>query len=117
MQRRKCKLLDCLIRKCERLILPYIVPIHKALVARLLEGTGVNVNNCIIRGVLVTVGDLTRVGGYLTRQYIPEHMPLIVEALLDGAAITKREVAVVTLGQVVQSTGHVTLFLRYVIIP
>nr|POE88458.1 serine/threonine-protein kinase tor [Quercus suber] len=33
------KLLSYLIRKCERLILPYIVPIHKALVARLLEGT------------------------------------------------------------------------------
>ena len=42
------------------------------------------------------------------RQYIPELMPLIVDALLDGAAVTKREVAVATLGQVVQSTGLVT---------
>lgn len=33
-------------------------------------------------------------------------MPLIVEALLDGAAAMKREVAVTTLGQVVQSTGY-----------
>jgi hypothetical protein len=41
------------------------------------------------------------------RQYISELMPLIVEALLDGAAATKREVAVATLGQVVQSTGYV----------
>lgn len=41
------------------------------------------------------------------RQYIPELMPLIVDALLDGAAVTKREVAVATLGQVVQSTGLV----------
>lgn len=41
------------------------------------------------------------------RQYISELMPLIVEALLDGAAATKREVAVSTLGQVVQSTGYV----------
>uniref|UniRef100_M0ZYG6 Serine/threonine-protein kinase TOR n=1 Tax=Solanum tuberosum TaxID=4113 RepID=M0ZYG6_SOLTU len=32
-------------------------------------------------------------------------MPLIVEALLDGAAITKYEVVVSTLGQVIQSTG------------
>ncbi|KAK6276212.1 hypothetical protein POUND7_005921 [Theobroma cacao] len=30
-----------------------------------------------------------------------------VEALLDGAAVTKREVAVATLRQVVQSTGYV----------
>lgn len=35
-------------------------------------------------------------------------MPLIVDALLDGAAAAKREVAVSTLGQVVQSTGYVT---------
>ncbi|KAH9655478.1 serine/threonine-protein kinase TOR [Citrus sinensis] len=81
--------------------------ICKALVARLLEGTGVNANNGIISGVLVTVGDLARVGGFGMRQYISELMPLIVEALLDGAAVTKREVAVSTLGQVVQSTGYV----------
>lgn len=47
------------------------------------------------------------------RQYIPELMPLIVEALLDGAAVTKREVAVATLGQVVQSTGYAILILVY----
>ncbi|GJX78343.1 serine/threonine-protein kinase TOR [Tanacetum coccineum] len=102
------KLLGCLIRSCERLILPYIAPIHKALLAKLCEGTtGVNANNGIISGVLVTVGDLARVGGFAMREYIPELMPRIVEALLDGAAATKREVAVSTLGQVVQSTGYV----------
>ncbi|XP_076915399.1 serine/threonine-protein kinase TOR-like [Bidens hawaiensis] len=102
------KLLGCLIRSCERLILPYISPIHKALLAKLCEGTaGVNANNGIISGVLVTVGDLARVGGFAMREYIPELMPRIVEALLDGAAATKREVAVATLGQVVQSTGYV----------
>lgn len=41
------------------------------------------------------------------RQYLRELMPLIVDALLDGAAANKREVAVATLGQVVQSTGCV----------
>ncbi|KAJ0795713.1 putative non-specific serine/threonine protein kinase [Helianthus annuus] len=102
------KLLGCLIRSCERLILPYIAPIHKALLAKLCEGTaGVNANTGIISGVLVTVGDLARVGGFAMREYIPELMPRIVEALLDGAAATKREVAVATLGQVVQSTGYV----------
>lgn len=41
------------------------------------------------------------------RQHVADLMPLIVEALLDGAAVRKREVAVATLGQVVQSTGYV----------
>ncbi|XP_077223933.1 target of rapamycin isoform X2 [Tasmannia lanceolata] len=101
------RLLGCLIRNCERLILPYIAPIHKALVAKLCEGTGVNANNGVVTGVLATVGELARVGGFAMRQYVCELMPLIVEALLDGAAVIKREVAVATLGQVVQSTGYV----------
>jgi serine/threonine-protein kinase mTOR len=39
------------------------------------------------------------------RQYLPELMPVVVDALLDGGAVTKREVAVATLGQIIQSTG------------
>ncbi|KAL3352266.1 hypothetical protein AABB24_020356, partial [Solanum stoloniferum] len=46
-------------------------------------------------------------GVFAMRQYISEFMPLVVETLLDGAAVTKYEVAVSTLGQVVQSTGYV----------
>lgn len=42
------------------------------------------------------------------REYVSELMPLIVDALSDGAAVAKREVAVTTLGQVVQSTGYVS---------
>ena len=40
------------------------------------------------------------------RQYLPELMPLVVDALLDGGSVSKREVAVATLGQVIQSTGY-----------
>ncbi|KAH7833670.1 hypothetical protein Vadar_008595 [Vaccinium darrowii] len=58
-------------------------------VAKLYEGTGANANSRIISGVLVTVGDLARVGGFAMRRYIPELMPLIVDALLDGAAAAK----------------------------
>ncbi|KAI3962253.1 hypothetical protein MKX01_030803, partial [Papaver californicum] len=101
------KLLGCLIRSCERLILPYIAPVHKALVAKLCESTGVNANNGVVNGVLVTVGELARVGGFAMRQYLPELMPLIVDALIDGSSVLKREVAVATLGQLVQSTGYV----------
>lgn len=37
----------------------------QALVARLMDGTGVGTNNGIISGVLVTVGDLARVVGII----------------------------------------------------
>ncbi|KAK9097076.1 hypothetical protein Sjap_022573 [Stephania japonica] len=116
------KLLGYLIRSCERLILPYIAPIHKVLVAKLKEGSGVNANNGVVNGILVTVGELAKAktlassgfgfqmpvqGGFALRQYLSELMPLIVDALLDGASVAKREVAVATLGQVAQSTGYV----------
>ncbi|KAF6153004.1 hypothetical protein GIB67_021609 [Kingdonia uniflora] len=101
------KLLGCLIRNCERLIFPYIAPIHKVLVAKLCEGTVANANTGSVNGVLVTIGELAKVGGCKMREYLPKLMPLIVEALLNGASVTKREVAVATLGHVVQSTGYV----------
>nr|CAB3465509.1 unnamed protein product [Digitaria exilis] len=101
------RLLGCLIRSCARLILPYIAPVHKALVTRLCEGTGPNANNALAAGVLATVGELAKVGGFAMRQYLPELMPVVVDALLDGGAVSKREVAVATLGQIIQSTGYV----------
>ncbi|BBN14806.1 serine/threonine-protein kinase mTOR [Marchantia polymorpha subsp. ruderalis] len=101
------KLLGCLIRSCERLLLPYIAPVLKALVVKLTEGVPASSNSGVVTGVLSTVGELARVGGCAMRPYLGELMPLIVEALLDGASASKREVAVATLGQVVESTGYV----------
>ena len=43
------------------------------------------------------------------RRYLPELMPVVVDALLDGGAVSKREVAVSTLGQIIQSTGYILL--------
>ena len=48
---------------------------------------------------------LTDQGGCTLRPYMSELMHPIVDALMDGASISKREVAVATLGQVVESTG------------
>ncbi|GAB2218008.1 hypothetical protein Droror1_Dr00001223 [Drosera rotundifolia] len=101
------KTLGCLIRSCERLTFPYVVPVQKALLAKLREAASDYANIGLITAVLVTVGDLARVGGFLIRQYVPELLQLIVDFLMDGAAAAKREVAITILGQVVQSTGYV----------
>ena len=55
--------------------------------------------------VLGTVGELARVSGVTMRPYMRELLPLLLDALKDASASTKREVAVSTLGQLVQSTG------------
>ncbi|MCD7451118.1 hypothetical protein HAX54_009730 [Datura stramonium] len=116
------KLLGCLIRNCECLVLRYIAPIHKALVVKLCEGTGANANSGIISGVLVAplsfstkvLEELTNAALRLYCGYTVSNFPccdllvtLGTTSLLDPAAVTKREVAVSTLGQVVQSTGYV----------
>ncbi|CAI9296691.1 unnamed protein product [Lactuca saligna] len=88
----------------------------KVLLAKLCEGTSeVNANNGTISGVLVTVGYLARVGAFVKRKCIPELMPRTVEALLDGAAATKREVSVATVGQCVMSSDVAMAQFRFLI--
>ncbi|CAM6130085.1 unnamed protein product [Calypogeia fissa] len=101
------KLLGCLISSCERLLSHYIAPVLKALVVRLNEGVPGSGNSGVVAGVLATIGELSRVGGIAMRPYLGELMPLIVDALQDSASESKREIAVVTLGHVVESTGYV----------
>ncbi|XP_024379368.1 serine/threonine-protein kinase TOR [Physcomitrium patens] len=101
------KLLGCLIKACERLMGPYIDPVLRTLLEKLQEGSVGTGNNGVIAGVLATVGDLAKVGGCTLRRYMPDLMRPIVEALMDGTSFSKREVAVATLGKVVESTGYV----------
>eukprot|EP00897_Mesotaenium_endlicherianum_P005918 jgi/Mesen1/5354/ME000267S04502 len=111
------RLLGSLICACTHLVLPYIAPILKVLIGKLEEGiaggglgvglAGGGGTSGVVSSVLATVGELSRVGGVALRPYVDKLMPLIVEALHDGGASEKREVAVVTLGQLVESTGHV----------
>lgn len=101
------QLLGRLMRSCERLVIPYIDPVHKVLLAKLQEGSGGGANNGVLTGVLATVGQLARVGGCAMRKYLGKLMPLIRDVLLDGSASVKREVAVSTLGQLIHSTGYV----------
>eukprot|EP00850_Spirogloea_muscicola_P011604 SM000072S21238 [mRNA] locus=s72:583526:601430:+ [translate_table: standard] len=107
------RLLGDLIRACTRLVQPYISPILKVLVAKLREGSASSTGgsgsgtSSVVASILATIGDLARVGGRAMRPYLGQLMPLIVEALQDGGAIGKREIAVTTLGLVVESTGYV----------
>ena len=54
----------------------------------------------VVASVLATIGELARVAGPGLRVHIGEVLPLIIEAIQDGAGGHKRLVAVSTLGQV-----------------
>jgi len=54
----------------------------------------------VVASVLLTVGELAKVAGPSLRPHIGDLLPLIIDAVVDPAASHKRNVAVVTLGQV-----------------
>ncbi|BDA44527.1 Serine/threonine-protein kinase TOR [Coccomyxa sp. Obi] len=127
-------LLGRLINACPRLVLPYVSPILKALVAKLriaptlqitaagppgttttkatlVQGGG---ESGVVASVLATTGELARVAGPGLRVHIGDVLPLIIEAIQDTSGGNKRLVAVSTLGQVVESTGLVmTPYIEY----
>lgn len=98
------RMLGHLVANTARLIKPYMEPILSALVPKLKEpdtNPGVTVN------VLACLGELAQVSGISMRKYTPELLPIIIEMLQDASLLQKRETALWTLGQLVESTGCV----------
>ncbi|DBA66640.1 TPA: hypothetical protein ACH3X2_002209 [Trebouxia sp. C0005] len=126
-------LLGCLIHSAPRLVMPYVGPILKALVSKLrstslpliippslqvthmqkgpVQGGG---ETGVMASVLATTGELARVAGSNLRPHIGDILPLIIEAIGHPSGANKSVVAVVTLGQVIESTGVVvTPYMEY----
>eukprot|EP00127_Corallochytrium_limacisporum_P000173 Clim_evm34s6 gene=Clim_evmTU34s6 len=96
------RLLCHLIANALGLIKPYVDPVLNALVPKLRESShGLAVNS------LAAIGELAQVGGSQMDKYMNTLMALIIETLQDQSSVTKREVAIRTLGQLAQSTGYV----------
>ena len=113
-------LLGCLIHSAPRLVMPYVVPILKALVSKLKSASmpliilpspqgGPPLNKGGVQGggetgvmasVLATTGELARVAGPILRPHIGDILPLIIDAIGHPSGANKSVVAVVTLGQV-----------------
>ncbi|KAK9806315.1 hypothetical protein WJX72_010074 [[Myrmecia] bisecta] len=123
-------LLGCLIHSAPRLVMPYVSPILKALVAKLRTSSTVLVTHPagasgkgavqgggesgVVASVLATTGELARVAGPGLRPHIGDILPLIIDSIQDTSGGIKRIVAVATLGQVVESTGIVvTPYMEY----
>ncbi|KAI3435635.1 hypothetical protein D9Q98_001694 [Chlorella vulgaris] len=125
------RLLGVLIRSAPKLVLPYTAPVLRALVSKLRAASSAatpppaattakpnsksaSQEEGFEVAVLMTLGELARVAGTQLRADVPDILPLIIDAIQDGASHTKRLVAVSTLGQVVGSTGFVVVpYLEY----
>ncbi|XP_064598762.1 serine/threonine-protein kinase mTOR-like [Liolophura sinensis] len=98
------RLLGHLVSNAARLIRPYMEPILKVLIPKLKEPDS---NPAVTICVLAAIGELAQVSGVDIRKWVDELLPIILEMLQDSSALQKREVALWSLGQMVESTGYV----------
>ncbi|PVD35573.1 hypothetical protein C0Q70_02536 [Pomacea canaliculata] len=98
------RMLGQLIANTARLIRPYMEPILKVLNPKLKEP---DANPSVTISVLATVGELAQVSGTAMRKHTAELLPIIIDMLQDMSSLQKRETALWTLGQLVESTGCV----------
>lgn len=100
--REECtRLLTLLVSATNRLIKPYAIPMLKVLLPKADDP-----NPIVAANILMSLGELTRVGGEDVLPHVPELMQVIMSRLAD-ASLPKRDAALHTLGQVCSSTGYV----------
>src|SRR5690348_9883045 len=90
-------LLKILINSSEELIRPYVPAILKVLLP--LVGDS---DSGAASAALSTVGFLSMSGGADMREHLHRVFPLVVNGLQDQVSVTRREIALKTLGQVVE---------------
>ncbi|ELU01654.1 hypothetical protein CAPTEDRAFT_155489 [Capitella teleta] len=98
------KMLGHLVSRAPRLIKPYMEPILKVLIPKLKDP---DPNPGVLICVLMAIGELAQVSGVEMRRWMQDLLPFILEFLQDSSSLQKREVALWTLGQLIESTGYV----------
>nr|FAA04053.1 TPA: mechanistic target of rapamycin [Lymnaea stagnalis] len=98
------RMLGHLVSNTARLIKPYMVPIMGTLIPKLKEA---DQNPGVIISVLQAIGEQAQVSGPDISQWMDQLLPIILDMLQDSSSLQKREVALWTLGQLVESTGSV----------
>ncbi|XP_048250308.1 serine/threonine-protein kinase mTOR-like isoform X1 [Haliotis rufescens] len=98
------RMLGHLVSNAARLIRPYMEPILKVLIPKLKE---LDPNPSVTISVLAAIGEQAQVSGTEMKKWMDELLPIILDMLQDSSSLQKREVALWTLGQIVESTGSV----------
>ncbi|KAI9804847.1 MAG: hypothetical protein M1825_001216 [Sarcosagium campestre] len=96
------KLLSLLVSASQKLIKPYVDPMIRVLLPKARD-TNAGVASTVLRAI----GELATVGGEDMLVYIPELMPIIIDALQDLSSQTRRDAALRTLGQLASNSGYV----------
>ncbi|XP_060595349.1 serine/threonine-protein kinase mTOR-like [Ruditapes philippinarum] len=98
------RMLGHLVANAARLVRPYMDPILKVLIPKLKDP---DPNPAVTVSVLAAIGEQAQVSGIEMRKSMDELLPIILDMLQDSSALQKREVALWTVAQLIESTGYV----------
>ncbi|KAL2372816.1 hypothetical protein RJ035_003649 [Blastomyces gilchristii] len=96
------QLISLFVANATKLVRSYVDPMVTALFPKTTDP-----NAGVASTTLKAIGELATVGGEDMRQYLPQLMPIILEALQDLSSQSKREAALRTLGQLASNAGYV----------
>src|SRR5260221_241231 len=95
-------MLGHLLATAPRLIRPYTEPILKVFLPKLKD-----TSQAVVTAVLSAVGEQAIVSGTEMREWIDELFPIILDSIQDVSSLQKLEIALWTLGQLVENSGYV----------
>ncbi|XP_054720357.1 serine/threonine-protein kinase mTOR-like [Uloborus diversus] len=98
------KMLGHLGANAPRLIRPYMEPILNVLIPKLRDP---DPNPGVTISVLAAIGEQAQVSGVEMKKWVDQLMPILLDMMQDSSSLPKREVALWTLGQMIESTGYV----------
>ncbi|KAG8190056.1 hypothetical protein JTE90_023028 [Oedothorax gibbosus] len=98
------KMLGHLGANAPRLIRPYMEPVLNVLIPKLKDP---DPNPGVTISILAAVGEQAQVSGTEMRKWMDQLMPIVLDMVQDSTSLQKREVALWTLGQMIESTGYV----------
>ena len=96
------KLISLCIMNASQLVRPYVAGLVKTLIPK-----ATDTNVAVASAVISAIGDLSTVGGTELLPFVPELMPIILNALQDLSSPSKRISALRGLGQLASNSGYV----------
>jgi serine/threonine-protein kinase mTOR len=96
------KLISLFVANASKIIKPYVDPLVQVMMTKAADPSP-----AVASAAIQAIGELSTVGGSDLLPYIPQLMPIIIDALQDLSSQSKRDAALHTLGQVASNSGYV----------
>lgn len=96
------QLVSLFVSNATKLVRSYVDPMVTTLLPKTTDP-----NPGVASTTLKAIGELATIGGDELKQYLPQIMPIVLDALQDLSSPSKREAALRTLGQLASNAGYV----------